>query len=162
MPTLAAGSNSPLSHAQRGWTLLELLVVLGILALVLGMVVQSIPAADQRRLQRESAKLLAHLDAARSNAMVQTRPVWLVPTASGWELRRSPQGPAWLHQEVWDVPGLQLTIATNPMATTVDAMRIGPDPVMPVYELHLRHGERSMVLHNPTMAGFEVKPKGQP
>lgn len=162
MPTLAAGSNTPQSLAQRGWTLLELLVVLGILALVLGMVVQSIPPAEQRRLQRESAKLLAHLEAARSNAMVQARPVWLVPTPSGWELRHSPQGPDWLHQEAWDAPGLQLTIATSPMTNTVEAMRIGPDPVMPKYELHLRYGERSMVLHNPTMAGFEVKPKAQP
>jgi len=155
MPTLAAGSNCPALPAQRGWTLLELLVVLGILAMVLGMVVQSVPPSEQRRLQREAATLLAHLEAARATALTQGRPVWLLPTANGWELRHSPGGPSVLHQHVWESPIMQLLILDPEMA---ESMRIGPDPVMPLYELQMRLGERTMVLHNPTVAGFEVRP----
>jgi prepilin-type N-terminal cleavage/methylation domain-containing protein len=155
MPTLAAGNNYPALLAQRGWTLLELLVVLGILAMVLGMVVQSVPPSEQRRLQREAATLLAHLEAARATALTQGRPVWLVPTANGWELRHSPSGPTVLHRMVWEPPGPQLLIMSPPAA---DALRIGPDPVMPLYELQMLLGERTLVLHNPTVAGFEVRP----
>ena len=155
MQTLVAGSKCPALPAQRGWTLLELLVVLGILAMVLGMVVQSVPPSEQRRLQREAATLLAHLEAARATSLTQGHPLWLLPTANGWELRTSPSGPNVLHRHVWDAPSLQLLMLTP---QTAEAMRIGPDPVMPQYELQMRMGERTLVLHNPTVAGFEVRP----
>lgn len=162
MPTSVAGNKRLKlgTIAQRGWTLLELLVVLGILVLVLGMVVQSFPPADQRQLQRESAKLLSHLDAARSTSMMQARPLWLVPTPSGWVLGFGPQGQPAHHQEVWPAnSGFTLTIAPAAQSqTAVSAMRIGPDPVMPLHELRLTLGTRSLVLHNPTVAGFEVRP----
>jgi hypothetical protein len=128
---------------------------LGILAMVLGMVVQSVPPSEQRRLQREAATLLAHLEAARAAALTQGRPVWLVPTAKGWELRFSPGGPSVWHQHVWESPSMQLLILAPEMA---ESMRIGPDPVMPLYELQMRMVERTLVLHNPTVAGFEVRP----
>lgn len=155
MPTLAAGIKHPALPGQQGWTLLELLVVLGILAMVLGMVVQSVPPSEQRRLQRESATLLAHLEAARATSLTQGRPVWLVPVPNGWELRDSPLAAKPIHRMVWEAAGPQLMII-RPL--TADALRIGPDPVIPLYEIQIKMGESKLVLHNPTVAGFEVRP----
>lgn len=75
------------SHPRaRGFTLVEMLVVLAILGLAATALVLAVPATDDG-LRRESSRLAARIAAARDLAVVEGRPValWLAPSGYGFE-----------------------------------------------------------------------------
>ncbi len=74
-----------LSRRPRGFTLLELMVVVSLAALVLGL---AAPALDRlvaaQRLRTTSFNLVADLTLARSESLKRAAPVQLAPAATGW------------------------------------------------------------------------------
>ena len=69
---------------QRGFTLIELMVVLTIVALGTALVSLSLPDGDQRALARDGARLAALLESARAQSRVAGVPVHWRATASGF------------------------------------------------------------------------------
>lgn len=74
-------------HATAGFTLVELMVVLAIVGLVASAVVLSVPG-DGDALVRQADRFGTHLERAREEALLGTRPVELVADARGYAFRR--------------------------------------------------------------------------
>jgi general secretion pathway protein H len=73
----------------NGFTLIELLIVLFIIGLTSALVILSIPA-DQGALDRDAQRFAARVAALRDNAILQSRPMAVQVTRSGYGfLRRS-------------------------------------------------------------------------
>lgn len=71
-------------HVSRGFTLLELLVTLAVLAIVLGLAVPSFQGIIQRnRLTAATNELVAAIQLARAEAIRRNRQVVLCPTTNG-------------------------------------------------------------------------------
>ncbi len=97
MPTLATGSNrdsgftSLRRSAEHGFTLIELMVVVTIIALTSAVVIFAMP--DPRgRVIDEAERFAARTLAARDEAIVQSRDMRVVLTASGYSVERRRRG----------------------------------------------------------------------
>ena len=94
MPTLAAGNNArPVLRGPRGFTLVELLVTLLVMALLTGLAALALPESGQESMQREAERLAALLDAAREQAADRGEPLAWAPGRDGYTfLQPSPRG----------------------------------------------------------------------
>lgn len=80
MPTSAPGSSwRPRRAAARGFTVIELLLVIAIMAIAVALVSWALPDGDAARLEEESARLTALLEMARAEARVSGATVRWVP-----------------------------------------------------------------------------------
>lgn len=86
-----AGARSPVS--ERGFTLVELMVVLAIMALAATAVVLTIPG-EERNVRSEADRLAARLAAARDVAVIEGRSVSVNLAPSGYGFERRVEG-AW-------------------------------------------------------------------
>ena len=84
MPTLAPGNRLPipLRTPPRGFTLIELMVVIAIIAISVAVVSLALRDPIQDRLERDAARLAALLEMARAEARASGLPVVWVPAAS--------------------------------------------------------------------------------
>ena len=83
----------PVDGSQRGFTLVELMVVIFIIGLAAGAVVLNLPG-DERAISDDSSKFAARLANIRDEAILQSRgmAVWVAPSGYGFEQR---VGGAW-------------------------------------------------------------------
>ncbi len=106
MPTSAAGNKPPWPSAapggggaQAGFTLLEVLVTLLIMALLTGLAALALPGGDEQDARTEAQRLAALFDTAREQAAALSMPVAWAAGPSGYAfLRPSPRGWVALHQ----------------------------------------------------------------
>ncbi len=90
MPTSGPGSKVPAPGrlkgaaraAARGFTLLELLVVLAVVAVSAGLAVLALRDSNATRLEREAVRLAALLEMARAESRVSGTPVRWLPGAA--------------------------------------------------------------------------------
>ena len=87
MPTSARGSSRHLP--ARGFTLIEVMVVVALVAIAAGVVSLALRDGRQDRLEREAARLSALLESARAEARAAALPVqWLLtPEAADAQFR---------------------------------------------------------------------------
>jgi len=90
---------------QSGFTLVELLIVVGILGLLTSLVVLSIPG-DSGALESDAQRFAAKAAALRDNAILQSRPMAVQVTASGYSFLERRDGS-------WDVLEDKPFISTN-------------------------------------------------
>jgi type II secretion system protein H len=88
MPTSVTGSN-----AEKGFTLIELMVVVTIIALTSAVVIFAIPDSRGRVID-EAERFAARTLAARDDAIVQSRDTRVLITATGYGVERRRRG-AW-------------------------------------------------------------------
>jgi len=152
-------------NGQRGFTLLELLVVLVIVGIMLGVIsFNAVPDARQR-LKNDAERIALLLQLAREEAVVRNRPVafeagqtsyhFLVRGDRTWEPLRDVD--MLREREFAQVP-LQLTIAPA-SGTDAEGVRIvfGREPVDKPFVLTLRTGEASVEIHADGIGHFTVE-----
>lgn len=145
---------------SRGFTLLELLVVLSIVALATAGATLSLRDASATQLEREALRLAALLDAARAQSRTTGVPVSWRPTAQGFEfegLRPAAEGgpPSGLHTagRAWiDTQTRALIVQPAEAANVV----LGPEPLIPAQRVELVLGERRLELATDGLGPFRV------
>lgn len=133
MPTLAAGSPKGARQSSGGFTLLELLVVMAIIAIASAGVAFTLRDSAASDLERDAQRLAAVLESARAQSRMQGTPVLWRATPSGYVLDGlSPPLPpqAWLNADT-----TVLAVLRKPGAVPVTdggqaALSLGPEPIL--------------------------------
>lgn len=145
---------------SRGFTLLELLVVLSIVALATAGATLALRDSSATQLEREALRLAALLDAARAQSRTTGVPVRWQPRTQGFEfqgLRAAAEGaPAdGLHSagREWLDPQTRAVIV-QPAGANV--LLLGPEPLIPAQRVDLLLGERRLGLASDGLGPFRV------
>ena len=127
MPTSAAGNKSPLSRqSARGFTLIELMVVVALIAVATAGAMLSLRDSTSTALERDAQRLVAILESARAQARASDAiVVWHVQD-SGFVLRGLPQPET---PQTWLSPDTRSRIAAP--------VRLGPEPLIPPQRIEL-------------------------
>ena len=80
-----------LSHTKTGFTLVEMMVVLGIMGLIVSVVIIAMPNQN-RKLQEDAQKFAAKTAAMRDNAILQSRPMAVQVSRFGYSFVERRQG----------------------------------------------------------------------
>ena len=112
---------------QAGFTLLELVVVITIIALATAMVSLSLRDADQTQLEREALRLSALLESARAQSRASGNPVRWQPTATGFLFTGLPNQA----EQRWLDPQTQVRSAAP--------LLLGPEPIIAAQDVVLFH-----------------------
>lgn len=149
MPTSVPGNKA---RPARGFTLLELMVVVAMIAITTAVVAFAIPDTSTTRLEREAARLIALLESARTQARSGAMTVLWVPQANGGDADYQFLGlpPAlmpplkWMEREVKaEVSGARSIV-------------LGPEPVIGAQSLVLRLEDKQIIVGTDGLSPFEV------
>ena len=140
-PERRVGRRMARAQGERGFTLIELMVVVLIVALASGMVAFSLRDTQGIALEREGQRLAALLEYGRAQSRLQGTPVRWRATPHGFALeglnKAVPEQP-WLSQDtrVLDV------LPRNPSAdaASLATLALGPEPVLPPQAVVLGSG----------------------
>lgn len=178
-PSAVAGGHGRGGRARpRGFTLVELLVVVAVVGIAAAAVVVSVRDPQATQLEREAIRLVALLEAARAESRASGVSVWWWPGAnapvadSEPASRRagSPGGPTLTGEdrdfryiglspglalpERWLEPGVQAQVIG------ASALVLGPEPLIGAQRLVLRRGEQRRVLATDGLSPFAVVDDG--
>lgn len=135
-----------------GFTMVELLVVIALIAIAAGAVSLALRDGGAGRLEREGARLAALLEAARAEARASGLPVAfeLAPpnAADGAHFRFVGLPPSSRLPERWldDEVGAEIVGAR--------ALVLGPEPLLPAQRIVLRLGDQRLVLATDGLSPF--------
>ncbi len=122
---------------QQGLTLLELMVVLLIIGFATTGVALALRDSSQTQLEREAQRLVAKLEAARTQSRTSGQTFVWQPTAEGFVIETLPRATNQpVSKEVWLEANTQATIdvPTNASATGVV---LGPEPILSPIQISL-------------------------
>lgn len=145
MRTLEAGT-----ERQSGFTLLELLVAVAIMALATAGVSLALRDDPQSLLEREAVRLASLLEAARAQSRLRAVPVHWRPTAGGFTfdgLAASQLPRHWLQPDT--------------VATPSQGVWLGPEPIIGKQSIQLRKVDQpgiTLTLATDGVAPFRVMP----
>jgi general secretion pathway protein H len=142
-----------MKRLQRGFTLIELMVVVAIIAIAAGVTSLALRDADAKALDQEAVRLSALLESARAQARAAGLAVRFELAAAGntegafrfVNLPPSVKMPTrWLDERT----GAEIVGAR--------ALRLGPEPLIGEQRIVLRLGERSLTLATDGLGPFSV------
>lgn len=168
MPTSVPGSRAA-GRGARGFTLLELLVVLVIVALSTGLVALALRDRSAERLEEEAQRLSALFEIARAESRAAGTPVsWVVVATGARAGERAPtaDAPAALPAEFsfvglpsrlpmptrWLYAGTRARI----VAAGPAALVLGPEAIGPAQRLELELDQRRLALASDGLGPFRV------
>ncbi len=147
------------SH-HRGFTLLEIMVVVAIVALATASVTLALRDDSGTRLEREAMRLTALIESARAQSRTSGLPVVWRPRPNGFEFIGLPtpregnrpagvsDGPQrWLNEDT------AAQVLQPPGAT---GLVLGPEPLIPAQRVVIGLGERRLVLASDGLGPFAV------
>jgi general secretion pathway protein H len=146
----AAGSPEPRTRRSAGFTLLELLIVVAIVALASAGVAVALRDGTQVQLEREAERLVALLESARARSQVSGVPVQWRVTDSGFQF--DGLDPAQLPRQWLDA---------DTSAVTDTALVLGPEPIIGPQALTLqsrRQPTKRVRLATDGLRPFAVQP----
>jgi general secretion pathway protein H len=143
------------THGRRsagsGFTLVELLVVLSLIAIASGIVALALRDPGASRLDRESVRLSALLEAGRAESRssgVAVRFEFIAGGAGGFRFVGTPAALA--------LPGHWLDADMRGEIIGTNALALGPEPILPPTRLRLVLGERQLLLASDGLSPFGV------
>jgi general secretion pathway protein H len=147
--TSAPGSKP--RRAAAGFTLLELMVVVLIVAVATGMVSVALRDRSQSQLETEGARLSALLETARTQSrIIGTDVSWQPLSTGGFEFDGLP--PAVLK----DLPRAWLQGDTTATIVGAKAIKLGPEPLLPAQRVVLHLGDRELAVGTDGLAPFQI------
>lgn len=143
---------------QRGFTLLELMLVLAIVALATAGATLALRDSSATQLEREALRLSALLESARAQSRSSGAPVVWRVRPQGFEFvgvapRRDARD-SLAEPRTWLDPQTRAEIV-RPSGAQV--LVLGPEPLIAAQRLVLRLGERSLTLETDGLAPFAVR-----
>ena len=142
----------------RGFTLLELLVVVMIIGIAASMTTLALRDGDASRLEEEGARLAALFESARARARAEGTEVLWQPSreiGSGFTFTGLPPDSG--------IPTNWLDERTRGQIIGAPVLRLGPEPVIGAQRVALRIEDRQLVLATDGLGPFVVvAPEEQP
>jgi general secretion pathway protein H len=154
MRTSAPGNRPRAPRKARGFTLLELLVVVAIIAFATAGVSLALRDSAAQHLDREATRLAALLEAARAQSRTSGSPVRWEQTPTGFRFSGLP--PQAL-PDAWLAEGIEVVRPT--------ILVLGPEPIIGPQAVELRAAaqpERSLRVSTDGLRPFAVGPGGAP
>ena len=140
---------------SRGFTLLEMMVVVALAAMMAVGLTFSLRDGSLQQLEREGLRLASLLDAARAQARTSGTPIVWRATPQGFEfLGASPRRDAsesLTEPRTWLVPGTAARVTEPGNATE---LVLGPEPLNPPQRLTLMLGGRQLELASNGLSPF--------
>lgn len=163
-PGNRAGDRSA-RRGSAGFTLLELLLVLAIIAMATGGVAFSLRNLGQTQLEREAQRLIAMLESARARSRASGMPVVWRPTETGFEFiglpEPEPDGGAqrttasaseWSPRMNWLGEGVSTGGAV--------ALSLGPEPIIARQAIVLQQGDNQVRIATDGLRAFAMQAAG--
>ena len=142
-----------MTRRQRGFTLIELMVVVAIIAIAAGVSSLALRDADAKALDQEAARLSALLESARAQARA-------AGLAARFELASAGNADGAFHfvnlPPSVKMPSNWLDSRTSAEIVGARALRLGPEPLIGAQRLVLRLGERNLTLATDGLSPFVV------
>jgi len=154
-----------LRSVERGFTLLELLVVMVIAGLLLGMVSLNAMPDDRQVLQQDAQRIALLLQLARDEAIVRNRPVAFEADTNQYRflIREEQEWQALQQDELLrerDFKRIPVTFAISPpdsFPTAPLRITFGREPVDKPFALTLNLGEAHVAIRADGIGHFEVE-----
>jgi general secretion pathway protein H len=135
-------------RCHAGFTLLELLLVMALLAVAVGMVSLSLRDRSAQRLEEEGTRLAALLEGARARSRAMGRELRWQPLtdASGFLFLGLPEGQK--------MPGNWLDEQTRAQVIGAPMLRLGPEPLIDAQQVQLSLGNQRLLLATDGLSAF--------
>ena len=164
-PTSAPGSEP--RRGAAGFTLVELLLVLLLIAMVSGLAGLALRDGSETRLEREALRLSALLEAGRAEARASGVAVrFELASADSANLGNADDGDDFrfvgLAPAAQRPPGRWLDPAVRAQIDGARALRLGPEPLIGAQRITLSLGERQLTLATDGLSPFAVQDAGRP
>ena len=158
MPTLAPGNKSAdpahqRRSVRRGFTLIELMIVVALIAIASAVVSLALRDPASTRLDQEAARLVALLEAARTEARASGLP-------ASWEPRPAQAGGEGFRfiglPGSSELPSHWLSAGVSAEVVNARALVLGPEPLIGAQRIVLRLDDQRLTLATDGLGPFVV------